>query len=44
MAKETAVTRANSDKQKLKDQKILLAGFLAEVIFFFRKLQDERRL
>jgi len=34
MSKETAATRANSNKQKLKDQKILLTGFLAEVIFF----------
>jgi hypothetical protein len=43
MSKETAMTRANSNKQKLKDQKILLTGFLAEVTFF-RRLQDERRL
>jgi len=34
MSKETVVTKANSNKQKLKDQKILLTGFLAEVTFF----------
>jgi hypothetical protein len=33
MSKETALTRANSNKQKLKDQKVLLTGFLAEVTF-----------
>jgi hypothetical protein len=43
MSKGTVVTRGNSNKQKLKDQKILLTGFLTEVTFF-RRLQDERKL
>jgi hypothetical protein len=33
VSKGSAVTRANSNKQKLKDQKILLTGFLSEVTF-----------